>query len=385
MLDRAKSTEHRLRSRCSRLAATISEIKTASHKSVCEVTELQKTREELQAIIAGYKARAAILEQEESSRLTEISRLQGLVRESSISLAQCSVDLSEKDRSVARAQTTNDELHAQNRALEDQKVALERQIRELSQEVVHVRSLSDSAAHQAVDVVSRAKEGERKAQRELAAEKYRSEVAISEANERCADLQRRLQKEIVDQRHQMEEVKYALGLELADMKRALDQATVKASRGIAETRSTSAEALNRAELQIEMASKRAEKYERLYNREVINRKHELDEEATRQMSHIRAATVEEVQRMQDSLHSATERLSRLEGENRFLASKADRAEQENERLLAHQQKLEKIMSKKLKDGKISEVLGQRITDMRLQVSSANAALEQVQRMQMKCS
>ena len=163
MLGRAKSTEGRLRARCSRLAATIAELKTAVHKSDCEVFELKKTCEELNIIMSGYKSRAAVMEQEEQSRLAELSRLQGLVRESSISLAQCNVELAERDRAAARAQSAIDDLQANVRSVEDQKMALERQLRESVQEMAHVRAIAESAAHQAEDVVSRAKEGERKA------------------------------------------------------------------------------------------------------------------------------------------------------------------------------------------------------------------------------
>ena len=98
VLDRAKSTESRLRTRCSRLATTINELKSSSHKTSCELLEMHRNHEELNAIITGYKARAAVMEQEEECRLAEIARLQGLLRESSISLAQCNVELAERDR-----------------------------------------------------------------------------------------------------------------------------------------------------------------------------------------------------------------------------------------------------------------------------------------------
>lgn len=376
-LDRAKSTETRLRARCARLASSMSDLKSEAHTRDCEFSELIKAREELNAIVMGYKSRAAVMEQEENSRLSEISRLQSLLRESSISLAQSNIELAEKDRAMARTQRTADELQSTVRGLEDQKLSVERQLRESIQEVAHLRSISDTATHQADDIVSRSKEGERKAQRELAAERYRSEVAVSEANEKCAEMQRKLQKEFSVRLYQAEEAKHALELELNAAKRAIDALTVKSARSLTESRTLSSDALCRAEGQLEAALKRAAKYERLYNVESAGRKQAIAEQTAKQLENQQLSSSGEIIRLQCQMSTASERLIQFEEANRSLVSRLENAERENEKLSRLQENLEQTLSSKVKDSRLSEVLGSRISDMRQQLSGAIEMLEKV--------
>lgn len=379
VLDRAKSTEGRLRTRCSRLATTIAELKAAVHKSDCEVVELRKSREELSTILSGYKTRSAVMEEEEKSRLAEVTRLQGLVRESSISLAQCNVELMERDRASARAQSVIDDLQNNGRNVEDQKAVLERQLRESMQEIAHIRAIAESAALQAEDFVSRAKEGERKAQRELAAERYRSETAVSEANERNAEIQRQLQKQLVEQRHKAEESRHTVVLELAEARRALDCLNTTAARGVSEARSTATDALKRLECQLDAAQALATKFERLYDNEVAKRKRGVDEESARQIASLKSSSRQEILRLEQTVHTANERVVQLEGENKYLFSRVEGMERERERLNALQQKMERSLGGKLKDNRIGETMGLRLAEMRLQISHANEALNEVYR------
>jgi chromosome segregation ATPase len=378
VLGRARSTESRLRARCTRLAQSVSELKAAAHKSECESVEQRGVCEELSTRIAGLKSRGALMEEGETSRLAEITRLQTMLREGSVSLAQCHVEMTEKDRALARAYSAIDELQASVRGSEDQRVSLDRQLRESTQEVTHVRAISGTATHQAEDIVARAKEGERKAQRELAAERYRSEVAVNEANERWAEAQRQLQKDIADQRHQAEETKHALALEVAAARRANEHLTVKDSRALAETRATATEALGRLEAQLEAAGKRAEHFERLYNHAVAKKKRCLENDSTQKLCSLRA-TGEEIRLLQEELFAASKRVARLEGENKHLAGRAESAERGREGALAEAQQLERSLLVQGKDAKLrqSELMGARIAEMRQQILIANSTLEKV--------
>ena len=369
--DRAKNTEDRLRARCSRFSQTISELKATAHKSDCEVVEQRKITEELTTRISGCNSRIALMEQDEISRRSEIARLQDLLRESSTSLAKYGVELAEKDRAIGRSQSTIYDLQSKLRSREDQRVGQERQVQEAEQETAHARALLQSANHQADDIVSRAKEGERKAQRDLAAERYRSEVAVNEANERCAEMQRKLQKEIIEERHRSEEEKHSLAIELSESRRAMDSLKNRTSKGLNEARSTASEALNRVELQLEDACKRAEKFENLYSKVVAKNRCGCNKESAQQLSLLKA----EIQGLRAEQVASSQRIAQLEGENRQLNADIVLGIQDRSQMLSTQQQLERRLISADKDTAAKDLLCVRVSEMRQQISEAQGMLE----------
>lgn len=166
-LKRHKLTEEKLRKRCSRFRDSFNEVKLALHQSHSDLKENKYLMEELISKCNAYKVKIETFEGENLSRDTEIRRCQSLIRESNSIIAQYEVQLIERDRGLDRAHATIGELQGGIRNLEEQRTILEKKISEAQQELAHIKSISDSALHQAEESCTRAKESERKAQRDL--------------------------------------------------------------------------------------------------------------------------------------------------------------------------------------------------------------------------